>query len=123
MDFWVVLGFFGAFVGGIITTLLFFRMVKRQAFLNMQAEKSIKGTQARQDQAEELVTFLGEVKIAFDASKAAGKDIKSFAMIDLPPIALRHPALMLRFGSRLMKLVGGEGGIPELADLSKLMAA
>lgn len=123
MDFWVVLGFFGAFLGGIIATLLFFWLVKRQAFLIMQKEKSIKGTQARQDQAEELVMFLGEVKMAFDKAKTDGKDIKTFAMTDLPPIALRHPALMFRFGGRLMKLVGGEGGIPDLAELNKLMAA
>jgi len=123
MDFLVVCGYFAVFFSGIVATLLFFRLAERRAYVIDQTRRSLKGVQARQDQAEELVVFLAEVKTAFDTAKASGKDIKSFAMIDLPPIALKHPALMLRFGSRLMKLVGGDGGIPELNELTKMMAA
>lgn len=119
MDFWVVLALFGFFGAGIVATLVFFRLADRLAERKVDQRNSLKGVQARQDQAERLMSFMTEVKAAFDEAKAAGKDPKEFATKDLPAIALRYPDVVIKFGSRLYKMMKSGSGI----DLDGLMAA
>jgi len=118
MDFWVILAFFA----GIGATLCFFKLAERRALSIVRQKNSIKGNEAKRNEAEELLQFLAEVKTAYDTSKAAGEDIKTFATTHLAPIALKHPILIMRYGKKLMALVGGEG-IADIGALESLMAA
>jgi len=106
MDFWVIF----AFILGFIACLGLNWAVKRQALRLNNAKAGLKGVEAKADQTAELITMLGEIKEAFDRAKLDGKDIKQFAVQDLPAIVVRHPMLVAKYGSRLYKLIGkGEG--------------
>lgn len=72
----------------------------------------------QKDNAEELLVFLAEVKEAWVQAKAENVSPKDFAIKIMPGIALKHPILLMRYGTRLKKLVEGEG-----IDISSFMAA
>lgn len=106
MDFWLILAFFS----GIVAVLLFNWLTNKRALSIVRSNNATKGNMVKADQTAELIEMLGEIKIAFDKAKTEGKDIKQFAVQDLPAIVVRHPMLVAKYGSRLYKLIGkGEG--------------
>ena len=102
MDF---LAFFGGFVGGIaFYAFMNWAVEKRARRLVLQAYGA-KGRQAQQEQQDDLMSLLAEVKAAHDEWKAAGgTDNAQFAKSGLLPIALRHPRTVARYGKKLYDL-------------------
>lgn len=118
MDFWTIFAGICLFLAGIGATLLFLWLVDKKAYSLQQQVKSEKGHLIKQEQSERLMAFMLEVKEAYTRAKADNKDIRAFAAQDLPEIALRYPDVMIKFGSRLKKLLEDQG----LLDLEGLIA-
>jgi len=112
MDFWVIL----AFIAGFVACFAFFRASEWNAMRIIDRRNAFKGTQAKQDQAERLMSFMLEVKQGYDKAKEGGKDVKAFAMQDLPAIALKYPDVVLKFGTRLYKMMQSGEGIEGLLE-------
>ena len=109
MDFLTILEAFGIFLIGIAFYHAFLWLSHRKALSINRAKASAKGLEVRQDAADDLFSFIADMKAGFDANKAAGGDIKTFAMKEVPVIVLKHPRTAMRFGKRLYELIGGEG--------------
>lgn len=110
MDFWEVIGSLGWFLGGIIATLLFLWLAKREAFRISQTVKSGKAIEAKQEQSVRLMAFLAELKGAYDEAAAGGQvDLKEFGLKKALPIVLKYPDVVAKHGKQLLKLMGGSG--------------
>lgn len=115
MDIWYILLFFA----GIGATLLFFWFSERRALSIVRQKSGAKGLEAKQEQGERLMSFMMEVKAGFDAHKASGGSPKEFATKELPAIALKYPDVIIKYGTRLYKMMKDGGGL----DLDGLIAA
>lgn len=115
----LIFAFFGGVLVGIILISVFNRIVKRTALSLTRASAGEKGRENQKNQAERLMSFMTDVKINFDRAKAEGKDVKQFAVEDLPGIALQYPDVVLKFGKRLKDLLDndGFGGIGDIEQL------
>lgn len=111
-EFWLILAVFGFVAVGAGLTVAFYWFSEQRARSIVNEKASRKAVDAKADDAEELMTFFMEIRLAYDAHKNTGGDVKSF-MAKVPEIALKHPKLMIRFGSRLQKLMA-KGDIEEL---------
>lgn len=117
MDFWSIFVVFGAVVVGWAAHYAFLVLSERKALSIMRQKANYKGQAVQQDAADDLMSFLTELKLGFDKNKAAGGDLKEFATKEVPVIVLKHPRTAMRFGKKLYSLVGGDGeGIEGLLD-------
>ena len=113
MDFWLIL----AFILGFLACLGVNWAIKRQARRLVLSQYGAKGVQAKKDAAEDLFSFIADMKLGWDANKTAGGDIKSFATKELPRILMAHPTTAMKFGTRLYKLVGEGSDLEGLTEL------
>lgn len=67
MDFWVILGFVGAFLAGIGAYLGFQWAVKREAFRLYQKGKSLQATEKRTVSTNETLALMGSLKETLSA--------------------------------------------------------
>jgi hypothetical protein len=109
MDFLTIFEFVGLVLFGIGFYHVFLWLSDRKALSIMRSKASAKGLEAKHDAADDLFGFIADMKAGFDANKAAGGNIKDFAMKEVPIIVLKHPRTAARFGKRLYDLIGGEG--------------
>lgn len=112
MDFWHIL----AFICGIVVCWAFMALSKRYALSLVRSENGKKGVLAKQDAAEDLFSFIADMKAAFEKHKAEGKTLQSFGLQVAPSIIAQHPKTAIRFGTRLYKMLKEGQGIEELIN-------
>jgi len=106
MNLWLVF----AFICGFAACFCFTWLAKRYALALVRSQAGKKGVEAKADAAEDLFAFIADFKASFEQAKAAGKDLKKFALEDAPLVVARHPKTAMRFGTRLYKMMqSGEG--------------
>jgi hypothetical protein len=110
--FWTFLGF----LAGIGATLLFIWLSNRNAYRIVQKQKSVLGNEAKVEQSARLMSFIAEMKAAYDEEAAGGQvNLKDFGVKRALPIVLKYPDVVARHGKQLLKLMGGNGN--ELSGL------
>lgn len=105
----VIFGTFAVFLAGFVACSVVHWWIKREALRLNNEKASLKGVEAKQEQAERLMMFMTEVKAAYDKAQADGKDIKAFMAQDMPAIALKYPDILMKFGTRLQKMLAKNG--------------
>lgn len=109
MDFLLLFVFLCAFAAGWAGFWVFCRVSDAKALSIVRRQANMKGQAVQQDMADDLMSFLTELKLGFDKNKETGGDIKTFAMKEVPVIVLRHPRTAARFGKKLYELLGSDG--------------
>lgn len=108
VDIVLLLALVLVFIAGIVAVFVFTWLVERRALSIVNSRNNAKMQTTKQEEAEELMQFLLEVKNAYD-NKPEGTDIKEFMVKELAPIALQHPRIIMRYGTRLRKLLEKQG--------------
>jgi len=108
VDFVLIFALLLVFFAGIVFVFVFNWLVERRAFSITQQKNNAKMQNVKQEEADELMQFLLEVKTAYD-TRPEGQEMKEFMAKGLAPIALQHPRILIRYGSRLKKLLEKQG--------------